>query len=347
MSRRQVFDAVKDVMGVGRVPSEDRARRHQLLVGLLATVVVGIVAAALGLVYLRPLGYADYTAQFANASGVRSGDQVRIAGILVGEVKALTVDGDHVRVEFSVKKDLHIGSDTSIDIRLLTPVGGRYLQLIPKGRSPLGVRPVPAERVTGTYDLTALLEEVTPKAAALDGAKLRELITTVESGLVGQPDAVARILDTTSSLTEQFARRSTELSGALKVSDEYARATAADRQILFTLIRNIGEIGLELGTRHEQVHRVFALLTKLFQFFERPLVAYADKIERPVNDLADILERLEPSVRKVDSAVSAVENALARVKGLVGGDGGGLTIDDSDATVSGVSLCVPSASRKC
>ncbi|WOC14273.1 MlaD family protein [Gordonia sp. MP11Mi] len=344
---RSFIDWFQDVMGVGRVRADDQAKRHQLWIGALAGVTVVVVAAALGLLYLKPLGHTEYTANFENSSGVRTGDQVRIAGILVGQVTSLDIEGDHVKVRLSVEDDVHVGVDSSIAVRLLTPVGGRYLQLAPKGSRPLGGGIIPPERVTGTYDLTSLLEEVTPKAAELDGAKLRDLLTGVERGIRGQPKAATRILDNASSLTEQFARRSDQLKGALKVSDEYVRATAEDRQVLFALVRSLGEIGVELGVRHEQVRRVFNLLTKLFQFFERPATAYADVLEGPVNDIADILERLEPRVEKVDASMNAVEHALGRVKGLVGGDGSGLTVDHGAQTLTGMTLCIPSVSRGC
>ncbi|MEJ9080266.1 MlaD family protein [Gordonia malaquae] len=345
MKDRTAAEFVRDIIGLGRPRDDAEARRNQIGLGLAAVAVVSIMSLVLGYLYLRPVGYRQYTAWFVNSSGVRSGDQVRVAGITVGRVDSLDIDGDHVRVGFSVKRDVALGSETSIAVKLLTPVGGRFLQIAPKGDRPLGGAVIPSERVTGTYDLSTVLEHATPKAAAIQGKKLREMIVSIREGMDAQPMLGRDLLDTTDDLTTKLAARSDRLHNALAVSDEYVRATAGDREILFTLVASLGRIGTELGVRHAQVRRVFNLLKRLFLFLERPIVAYSQAIEPVVNDLEAILHRVEPSVARVEASVASVEGALATVDRLV--SGGGVHIDQGEAVVTGINLCVPTAERGC
>ncbi|GAB08481.1 Mce family protein [Gordonia araii NBRC 100433] len=342
---KRIFTYARDVFGLGTVRGDDRLRRHQLLLGGIAIAVVVVVAAGLGLLYLRPIGYTRYNVDLSNASGVRAGDQVRIAGIQVGKVDSLRIDGHRVRMRIAVRNDVHLGKDTSMAIKLLTPVGGRFIQVTPKGSEPLGDTPVPPNRITGTYDLVSLLEEATPKAAELDGKAMRSLVETIERGMSGQPTLVGDLLNSTSSLTQQLAARSDQLRGALHVSDEYVKATATDRQVLFTLVKNLGKIGVELGVRHEQVRRVFNLLTRLFLFLERPILAYHQAIEPSVDAVVDVLERLEGRMNGMGRALTDFNRAFGTVKRMVGSDG--ITVDDSRKVATGVRLCVPSSGRGC
>ncbi|WP_228460809.1 MlaD family protein [Gordonia crocea] len=313
--------------------------------GGIAIGIVVVVAAALGVLYLRPIGYARYEADLTNASGVRPGDQVRVAGILVGKVDSLSLNGNRVRMRFAVKDGVRLGRDTGMEIKLLTPVGGRYIQLQPRGAEPLGRHVIASDRVAGTYDLVSLIEMATPKAAELDGAKMRSLIETIEEGMSGAPTAIGDILGSTSQLASRLSSRSDQLGQALRVSDEYVRATADDRQVLFTLVKNLGKIGVELGVRHQQVRRVFNLLTRLFLFLERPILAYAQAVEPSVDSVLQMLERLEAKVNGMGRAVAQVDQALAVVKRMVGDDG--IAIDQSHRVVTGIRICVPSPDRRC
>lgn len=51
-------------------------------------------------------GGRTYSAAFSEAGGLKPGDEVRIAGVKVGKVEEVDLDGDHVKVTFKVKGEL-------------------------------------------------------------------------------------------------------------------------------------------------------------------------------------------------------------------------------------------------
>ena len=57
-----------------------------------------------------------YDAVFSSASGLREGDDVRIAGVRVGKVEEVVLDGDHARVTFSVSHDqkVYVGTTATM-----------------------------------------------------------------------------------------------------------------------------------------------------------------------------------------------------------------------------------------
>lgn len=284
VNREAIAERARDLLGAGRLRSGEEHRRDEIILGICAAGVVAVVAAALGLVYLRPLGYSDYRAEMTNASGVRAGDQVRVAGIMVGKVKSVGVERDRVAISFSVKSDVRVGNDSSLAIKMLTPVGGRYLMLSSRGGSSLGTKAIPKERVSGTYDMASIIEKTTPKIEKMDGTKLRSVIEAASKTLNSDTGAIGKILDSSAKLADALGERSEQLQGALRVSDEYLTATTKDRDVVFALLKSLGEIGVGLGVRYDQVQRVFNLLKKFFILLDRVLTFYEAGFEKFVDE---------------------------------------------------------------
>ena len=91
------------------------------LLGLLILVMVvgvGQSFASIPMLFAKPM----YYAHFADAAGAAPGDKVRISGMNVGQIKSLKIEGDRVRVGFTLG-DNRIGSDSRLSIRTDTILG--------------------------------------------------------------------------------------------------------------------------------------------------------------------------------------------------------------------------------
>jgi phospholipid/cholesterol/gamma-HCH transport system substrate-binding protein len=128
--------------------------RNRVVTGLVGVAVtLGLVAGALEFANL-PLIHsnATYSADFANAGGLVTGDIVTIDGVKVGSITGMALDGDKVRVTFEVASGLHLGSATSAAAEVLSPVGTEYMELTRSGPGALsGV--IPESRTSVPYNL--------------------------------------------------------------------------------------------------------------------------------------------------------------------------------------------------
>ena len=117
--------------------------RNPVIVGAVSlAVVVLLVLAAFRAQDLPVIGGGDtYYAAFSESGGLKPNDEVRIAGVRVGKVDAVELDGDHVRVAFRIESDSGFGKQTSAAIKVKTLLGAMYLSL-----QPAGVRPARAGR---------------------------------------------------------------------------------------------------------------------------------------------------------------------------------------------------------
>jgi phospholipid/cholesterol/gamma-HCH transport system substrate-binding protein len=114
-------------------------RTTQLVVGIFA--ILGIVALAilslsLGKITLLPKpGYTLY-ASFDNISGLKTGDQVQLAGVQVGKVMQIGLKDLRARISIRVDDGVPIDKDAIASIKTSGIIGDKYItiQLGPSDR---------------------------------------------------------------------------------------------------------------------------------------------------------------------------------------------------------------------
>ncbi|NED91366.1 MCE family protein, partial [Streptomyces sp. SID11233] len=103
--------------------------RDPVAVALVGLAVLALVLYAAFHATSLPLvgGGTTYTADFSEAAGLDEGDEVRIAGVKVGEVTFVGLEGDRVKVAFRVRgDDTWIGDRTTAAIAIKTLLGSKY-----------------------------------------------------------------------------------------------------------------------------------------------------------------------------------------------------------------------------
>lgn len=103
--------------------------------------VVIAVAAGFFLLALRDTGLSrapdsyELRASFRSAEGVRAGTDVRMAGVKIGSVTAVTLDPVTYRADlrFTVQGGLEIPDDTMVAVAQEGLLGGTFVELVPGG----------------------------------------------------------------------------------------------------------------------------------------------------------------------------------------------------------------------
>jgi len=161
-----------------------------------------------------------YKARFSEVSGLRSGDDVRVAGVQVGKVTSVEVDPatrNTALVGFTVRTDQPLRSNATLVMRYQNLLGQKYLSLMqPKQLG--AVMPensvVPIDRTSDGFDLTELLNGFRPLFDVLKPADVNKLTESVIKVLQGEGTTVADLLDQTAQLTNFLADRD-QLFGAV------------------------------------------------------------------------------------------------------------------------------------
>lgn len=173
-----------------------------------------------------------YSAIFANASQLQPGDDVRVAGVSVGQVDDVEIeDRTRARVTFSVADDLPLTTTSGAEIRYLNLVGNRYMAMT-RGSGGAPLEPgstIPMARTKPALDLTVLFDGFKPLFAALSPKDVNQLSMNIVRTLQGEGGTIRSLLQHTASLTNHIADRD-RLVGDVVTNLNKTLGTVTDRR---------------------------------------------------------------------------------------------------------------------
>ena len=107
-------------------------RRLEAVVGLFVVAGLGCLAyLSVQLARVQLFGGNTYTltAVFPTVSGLRNGASVEIAGVTVGHVQRVDLDGFDAVVTMRVRQDVQLSRDAIVSIRTRGLIGEKYLRV--------------------------------------------------------------------------------------------------------------------------------------------------------------------------------------------------------------------------
>jgi phospholipid/cholesterol/gamma-HCH transport system substrate-binding protein len=185
----------------------------------------------------------EYTAIFTNASMLQEGDDVRVAGVVLGKVQSVDVHGQQqARVEFTVAEDLPLTTRSQVEIRYLNLVGDRYLTVTEGGPGGTPLRDgatIGTDRTSPALNLTALYNGFAPLFNALEPEQVNELSLNLVRVLQGEGGTVESLMRHTASLTSAIADRDQLVGDVIANLDELLTTVDGRQQQLTLLIQEL------------------------------------------------------------------------------------------------------------
>ena len=176
--------------------------------------VMAILTAFLFLIFsqMRTGSTNGYSAVFTDASRLKTGDTVRVAGIRVGTVKGVSLEPDRkVLVEFDTDRSLVLTTGTKAQIRYLNLTGDRFLELAdsPGSTKILSAgSQIPVDRTAPALDLDLLLGGLKPVIQGLNPQDVNALTSSLIQILQGQGGTLESLFSKTSSFSNSLADNS-------------------------------------------------------------------------------------------------------------------------------------------
>lgn len=282
---------------------------------VLSIIVTGFLASVMG-----NFGFSGktYEAVFSSATSLEKGDDVRVAGVVVGEVRKVEhFERDKALVTFRVDDTVPVTDQTLVKIRFKNLVGERYVALLPGEETAKARRlddgdRIPVQRTEPSLDLNVLFNGFKPLFSALDPDEVNDLAENIVRTLQGEGGTVRSLLANTASLTNTLADRD-ELIGEVIDNLSATLDTVNDRSEQLTslvqdlkvwmkdLSRDRKVIGGSLDHISNLTEVIADLLDKgrpLLKDDIRELRRVAAMLSRPENEkiLSDLLETLPESM---------------------------------------------------
>lgn len=318
-----------------------RSRRQ----GIIGVIVIAATLAATAMAYLNPTGTAGYTAHLPNSAGVRVGDQVRIAGIPVGKVTGVRLDAAVVEMKFDVQRSVMVGSDSTLDVKLLTPLGGHYVALDPKGALPLGRKAIPPQRITLPFEINDIIQAATPLIKEVNGQVIHDTFTEVANAANEHPNAVRDLLRSANALTTSLSKTTTDFHRSLDFANNGLRAMVAGRKQLITLTEQFDILGKMYTSKAVDIVEFFGLLNELARILDRTAVFYAREVAPVVNGIDDIIDTLVAHPDRLGKAAEELGQIGTIVVPMLSGNG--VVFDEHNRLAPGQDLCLPNIMKTC
>jgi phospholipid/cholesterol/gamma-HCH transport system substrate-binding protein len=272
-------------------------------VRLLIFILVTTIATGFLVVTIGNISFAaskEYKAVFSDATGVTKGDDVRVAGVKVGNVEDVeVVERTRALVTFKVAKDQQVTDSTDATIRYRNLVGQRYIALTQGVGGPDTLPPgatIPLSHTQPALDLTVLFNGFKPLFEALSPADINKLSYEIVTVFQGEGGTLESLLSHTASVTSTLASRD---------------------QVIGSLITNLNKVMVTIGNRDAQLSD---LLVKLRQFVSglsqdrQAILGSLDSISGLAVQPSDLVTGIRPGLTTDVKQLRSVAGNLDRNK---------------------------------
>lgn len=280
--------------------------RNPVVVGAASLAVIALlILAAFRAQDLPLIGGGDtYYAAFSESGGLKPNDEVRIAGVRVGKVETVELDGDHVKVTFRIDTDSGFGDDTRASIKVKTLLGAMYLSLEPAGEGQLeeGAE-IPVERTSSPYDVVEAFSGLAETSERIDTDRLAESLTTLADLTRNTPEEFQAALQGVSDLSSNLAARDEQINTLLKNLERVSSVLGERDDDIVALMRDSDVLFRSLVARREAVHNLLTSTSELSQ--ELTLL-----VKQSRADLKPALEHLDNVVQVLNKNQDNLDNSL-------------------------------------
>ena len=285
--------------------------RHATLIKFVVfAIIMSVLTAFLFFIFgqYRTGSTNGYSAVFTDASRLKTGDSVRVAGIRVGTVNDIKLRPDKtVLVKFDADRDIVLTTGTKAAVRYLNLVGDRYLELVDGPGSsrvmPAGSQ-IPDDRTMPALDLDLLLGGLKPVIQGLNPQDVNALTSSLIQVFQGQGGTLQSLFAKTSSFSnaladndqviEQLIDNLNNVVGVLaKDGDKFAGSIDKLEQLISGLSGDRDPIGTAITSLDNGTASLASLLTEA----RPPLKGAVDQLNRLAPLVDNDKDRLEHAIQ--------------------------------------------------
>jgi phospholipid/cholesterol/gamma-HCH transport system substrate-binding protein len=183
----------------------DSRREHNrlLVAGVVFLTVVALLIALSIAVYQKTFAHVTMVTIKADRAGLqlaRFGD-VRINGVLVGQVREVSQDGERAVIKVALDPDAADDIPANVDVQIIptTLFGQKFISFVrPQNPSPESLSDgdvIPADRVETNVELSKILADLFPLLRAVEPAQLNYTLNALATALQGRGDQLGQTLD--------------------------------------------------------------------------------------------------------------------------------------------------------
>jgi phospholipid/cholesterol/gamma-HCH transport system substrate-binding protein len=294
------------------------ARQHsQFKVGIFVLVAMIIVLTTVFWTkgFVIGAGQNEITVYFqSSVGGLNEGDPVTVKGVRKGEIKTIALQGDSVKIEFTLAKDVVLKSDYSIEVAMTSFTSGKQLYIDP-GKEDPEINYASPLRGSDAGDINAMLKDMSVLSQEVgvlitkfqgNSDKLNDVLTNVNEivgdgqlkmdlkSTISNFETTARNLNalvsenrsSLTSITSKVDRTVTNVSDLVDETSPEFKKTFTEIQNMTvridSLIANLNGLVTDVKTEEGTANQLI----------------YDDKLYKNINKTLEEIEKLSEQIRK-------------------------------------------------
>jgi phospholipid/cholesterol/gamma-HCH transport system substrate-binding protein len=280
--------------------------RNPVIIGAISITVLALLLFAAFRAQDLPLigGGKTYYAAFSEAGGLKVNDEVRIAGVRVGKVDAITLDGDHVKVDMTVRTSSKFGSETGAAIKVKTLLGDMFVALEPAGSNQLeSGAEIPVDRTSSPYDVVDAFSGLADTASEIDTDQLAASLSTLADLTRNTPEEFGAALQGISALSTNIADKNDQINTLLTNLKRVSTVLDARDDDIITLMKDSDVLFRALVARRDAVHNILVSTSTLS-------LQLTKLVDQTRADLKPALTNLDNVVQVLNKNEDNLDNGL-------------------------------------
>jgi phospholipid/cholesterol/gamma-HCH transport system substrate-binding protein len=284
----------------------------KLTVFVVISLVLGVVVTST-LLNLRSAPTSAFRAMFTDASGLQAGDSVDVAGVQVGTVTGVRLDGYQALASFTLDKDQSITTTTHVDVDYANLLGQQLLALEPgqtKGDPlPPGAL-VPIARTAPALDLTSIFNGFQPLFDALTPQQVNQLTASVIDVFQGESGTISGLVSQTVALTENLVQRQQLIGEVVDNLNTVVGTLANHNQQLVTMITQFNRLVTGLAGERGQLGSTIDSVSGLSAAVAGLLTQSQPSLDQAINGLASAGHTIAQDQQGVDATLTGLPNFI-------------------------------------
>jgi phospholipid/cholesterol/gamma-HCH transport system substrate-binding protein len=293
------------------------------LVVITAVLLTGaLVAGAVYLVRQVLFPPNTITAYFPTATAIYPGDEVRVSGVKVGTIDAITPEGTQTKMVIKVDRGVPIPANAKAVIVAQNLVAARYVQLTPAYRTgdgptmrdgaviPIDRTAVPVEWDEVKEQLMRLATELGPKAGVSDTSVSR-FIDSAANALEGNGDKLRQTLAQLSGAARIFAEGSGNIVDIIKNLQIFVTALRDSKEQIVMFENRLASLTSVVNDSRSDLDAALTDLSVALEEVRRFVAGSRNQISEQVRSLASVTQNLVDNRMALENVLHVTPNAIA------------------------------------
>lgn len=265
----------------------------------------------------------QYTAYFAHAGGIATGNPVQIFGYTVGKVDSVELDITHraAKIGFTIDRKIRVGDQSLVAIKTDTVLGQRSIEVAPRGSG--SVTSIPLARTTTPYTLNNALQDLGHNVGELDQPRFVEALQTLTEAMRDATPQVRAALDGITSLSRSVNNRDEKVQQLLHHAKSLSDVVAARSSQIDQLITDGNVLFGELAARRQAIDQLItgirALAGQLSGFVtdnERQLGPALTKLNLVLDNLNERREHISQALTRLPAYATSLGEVVGSGPGF-------------------------------